>query len=186
MTRCMLAFLALATIWVFCKPLSAQPREPAQPKVIGMPREAIGAGETVEKAKANALKKALDDVELLMQGHQLSHFKVDQAYVQKHVVEKEGRSVEDLEFPGQAPLKQWVFNFRTDNGWWSEIERQDRAEARQEVSSRVMIGLSILLFAGYGYVRIDEYTNRRYTKLLRAVGVGAIAAAVAGWYMIVG
>ena len=185
MIRTILGMSCIAILWVFCAPISAQPRELGPPKVV-LPREAIGVGDTTEKAKESARQKAEETVATLMKLHNLNTFKVDRSYLEKHVLAKSaGRQGEDHVFDGQAPLKEWIVSFRTDHDWWSDIVRHDRAEARQGLVSRAMIGLSILLLAGFGYLRLDEYTHRRYTTWLRAAGVALVATAIAGWWLVV-
>ncbi len=184
MMRSILGISALTIIWVFCTPLSAQPRELANK--VKLPREAIGAGETSEKARVHAVKNAHDQVVKLMMAHNIDNenLKIDEAYVEKHVLENDGRSGEDIQLENQDPLKQWVYNFRTDGAWWNEIVRQDRSVERSALMARIMTGLSILLLAGFGYIRLDEYTNRRFTTFLRVTGAILVGAAVAGWWMI--
>ena len=47
-----------------------------------------------------------------------------------------------------------------------------------------MLGLSVLLLAGFGYVRLDEFTQRRYTTLLRIAGIGVATSVVMGWWYV--
>ena len=47
-----------------------------------------------------------------------------------------------------------------------------------------MLALAVLLLAGWGYVRLDEYTQRRYTGWLRLAGVGVATTIAAGlWWV---
>ena len=51
---------------------------------------------------------------------------------------------------------------------------------------RIFLGLSLLLLTGVGYVRLDEYTQRRYTRSLRVAGVGVASAVAAGlWWVFI-
>src|SRR5262245_61885141 len=157
MMRSILAISALTLLWIFCTPISAQPREPA-PK--GLPREVFGQGDTPEQAKESAMRVAEKTVADLMAMHGLSHFKPDSDFIRRHVIAKSGQAGEDIEVDNDPqPLKKWVLPLRTDNDWWGEIVRLDRAESRQALTSRIMIGISILLLAGVGYIRLDEYTH---------------------------
>jgi len=88
-------------------------------------------------------------------------------------------------------FKAWVLTFRTNNEWWKDIVRRDqeaqrklRADERQTLGSHIVIGLAFLLLAGYGYVRLDEYTQRRYTTWLRVAGIGVAATVIAGWWWV--
>ena len=103
-----------------------------------------------------------------------------------------GEAGDDFKIDGfDKPFKQWHVKLRTDTDWWKEIVRRDRvrertiiARQRQTWTFRAMIGLAVLLLAAFGYVRLDEYTHRRYTKLLRVAGVGVVTSVAAGWWWV--
>src|ERR1019366_3432517 len=123
----------------------------------------------------------------------LTSFKVTEEYVRKNILVDAGHAGKDLDaLPGADPFKAWVVTFRTDADWWQDVVRRDHeakrqrvAAARQNLGSQVIIGLGLLLLAGVGYVRLDEYTQRRYTTWLRVGGVGVAATMAAGWWMFV-
>lgn len=182
--RSILAIFALTIVWTFCTPLSAQPKEPVHVK-FGVPEKILGGGDTIETAQQNAVKNAVNEINNAMRNHKLTAFTVDQDYVQKHILDMEsGRSLEDLQIANEAPLKQWEIKVRTDPRWWNELVRRDRAEERHAIASSAMIGIAVLLLVGYGYIRLDEYTNRRFTAALRALGIAAVATALGGWWVI--
>ena len=81
--------------------------------------------------------------------------------------------------------------FRTDTDWWTDLVRRDheeqrkaRADQRHTWTAQVMLSLSVLLLAGFGYVRLDEYTQRRYTTWLRIAGIGVATSVAAGWWYV--
>src|SRR5205823_4903430 len=153
-----LAMSGLMLAWSFCGTSDAQPKEIALPK--GCPREVTGVGVDLENAKAKALSEAVEVVKTLMslQEPPLRSFKIDEQYVREHVVD-EGRAGKELKNDAlEKPVQVWVRHFRTDNPWWSSIVRQDRAKERQSLAALVVGGLSLLLFAGFSYLRLDEYT----------------------------
>jgi hypothetical protein len=191
MTKILLCFASLSFLWVCCGPINAQAKR-LEPEVGKLPREAIGFGETEEKAKAMALKDAVERVKLLMgmQKPPLESFVVTEEYA-RNLVETghPGKAVENPAFP--EPLKQWVIPFRTDNDWWTDLvhrdhdaQRKARADLRYTWSARVMLGLGVLLLAGVGYIRLDDYTQRRYTAWLRLAGIGVATSVAAGWWYV--
>lgn len=184
MMRFILAISAVTILWTAWTPLSAQPKEPNHVK-FGVPKSVLGAGDSIESAEKNALKNAEEKINEAMRNHKLTSFKVDQEFLERYVLDKKkSHSCDDIQLENQAPLKQWEYTFRTDRDWWSELVRRDRAEERHSLTSSAMIGISILLLAGFGYIRLDEYTNRRFTTALRAIGVAAVATALGGWWII--
>ncbi len=189
MTKILLAFASLSFLWVCCGPINAQGKR-LEPEVGKLPVEATGFGETEEKAKVDALKNAAERVKTLMgmQKPPLESFVVDQAYARKLVAP--GRPGDDIA-EGGLKLKQWVMPFRTDTDWWSNVVRADqeaqrkaRADQRHTWSARVVLGLTVVLLAGFGYVRLDEYTQRRYTTWLRIAGIGVATSVAAGWWYV--
>jgi len=186
MTRLILGSASLLLVWAFCAPISAQPKEALPPKG-AFPRDVRGAGDTLKIAQENALREAEKTIAELVKMHGLQSFKMDKNYVRQFVVAYDsGKAGEDVQIEDQKPLKQWILPFRTDRDWWGDIERQARAAERQTLASRGVLGLSILLLAGFGYLRLDEFTQRRYTTLLRAAGVGLVATAIGGWWWVAG
>ena len=187
MMRMLLGSAGLLFMWVFCAPTNGQAKaEPPAPRVF-LPRQEFGAGDTHEKAREQAFVNAEKKVNELIHEHGLKHFKVDRDYLVRNLLaDAKGKAGEDIALPqaGQAPLKQWVLTYKTDRDWWSELVRLDRAEARQALASRLMIGLAALLGVGFGYVRLDQYTNRRYTPWLRAAGAAVAATVAAGWWYV--
>jgi hypothetical protein len=185
MMRMILATICLGLLWTSCSSTCAQPKAPLLPKG-GLPRDVTGVGETIEKAKVNAHQEAVKMVTAMMQNHDppLHSFKIDEKYVRAHVVGK-GSAGEDIKNEAlDKAFKSWVLPFRTDNAWWADLARHDRAEDRQKITSFVGLGLSLLVLAGFAYVRLDDYTQRRYTTWLRVAGVGVMSLVVAGWWMV--
>jgi hypothetical protein len=127
------------------------------------------------------------------------YFKIDDDFVQKHLLANPGKPGEVIKLDNFA-AQQWIVALRPYADWWEELLRRDRdeeikvraeerkahAQERQNLTARVMLGLSLMLLAGVGYVRLDEYTNRRYTRLLRVAGVGVASAVAAGlWWVFI-
>ena len=189
MIRMVLGIGSLTLMWFLCGTGNAQPKDAALPK--GAPRSVSGHGEKVENAQRAALSKAVDEIVNLMKANHLTSFKVTEEYVRKNVLVDAGQAGKDLDaLPGADPFKAWVVTFRTDSDWWQDLQRRDHeakrqrvAESRQNLGSQVIISLGLLLLAGVGYVRLDEYTQRRYTTLLRLGGVSVAATMAAGWWM---
>ena len=198
MMRTTMTLASLLGLVFVCGSLGAQPKEPVLPEG-RRPKSVEGMGVTQEKAKQDALDRAVKVVVGLMseQTPPLEAFKVDVTYVAKHLLTDPGTPGQDdkIELEGQkaVPIKKWIVSFRTDYNWWRDIVLRDQ-EARRSLASqerqmwtgRIVAGLALLLVAGFGYVRLDEYTQRRYTTWLRLAGVGVAASVVAGWLCFLG
>jgi hypothetical protein len=199
MKRFSTALLGLIGACFICGSLSAsaQPKEPVLPEG-QWPQFAKGLGETQERAKDVAYREAVNRIHTLMRLNEppLESFKVDRAYVEKHLLVDTGRPGEDVKMKldgiGEVLFKEWILTFRTDYNWWKDIVRRDleaqrevRGQERQAISFAAMIVIAALLLVSFGYVRLDEYTNRRYTTWLRIAGVGALSSAVVGgWWVL--
>ena len=168
--RLLWGLAGLTLIWSLCGPLSAQPKELVRGQG-AWPRDVRGLGKDKKEAKKNALRAAVIEINASLQ-----IYKVDEEYVEKHAVDQ-GHFGEKEEGD-----EVWVLNYRTDNDWRKEIDRRDRATQRQTWTFRAIIGLSVLLLGGFSYVRLDEYTHRRYTTWLRVLGAGVATSVVAGWW----
>ena len=185
--RMLLGFAGLTLMWFACNPSSAQPKD-APP----LPRSVTGHGETLETAKKAAIAKAVQEIKETMKRSEMTSFAITEDYVRTNLVDS-GMPGKDFKVDNIAdPFKAWILTFRTDTDWWHELERRDqeagrktRAEHRQSLGSRLIIGLALVLLAGFGYVRLDEYTKRRYTTWLRVAGLGVATTALAGWWWIV-
>ena len=185
--RRLLGIAGLMLMWLFCGTSSAQPMGLAGAKV---PTGVTGHGENVDTAKTVAFNKAVEEITGFMKRYEFTSFVVTDDYVRKHVLVDPGQPGEDVPVPGFAePFKSWTLTFRT--GYSNDLVRRDqeaqrklRADERQTLGSHIVIGLAFLLLAGYGYVRLDEYTQRRYTTWLRVAGIGVAATVIAGWWWV--
>jgi hypothetical protein len=191
MTKILLCFASLSFLWVCCGPINAQGKR-LEPEVGKVPRDVVGVSETAEKAKAASFLVAVREINQLMamQKPPMNAFHVDEEYVRKHLVET-GHGGEGEKDLLDRPQKTWTLPFRTDTDWWSELVRRDheeqrkaRADQRHTWTARVMLGLAVLLLAGVSYVRLDEYTQRRYTTWLRVAGIGVATSVAGGWWYV--
>ncbi len=188
MCKLLLCLASISCLWVCCGQSNAQAKR-LEPEVGKLPHEANGFGETVEKAKAMAVKDAVERIRglMAMQKPPMDSFIVTEDYARKLLdTGEEGAEVKNEVF--KEPLKQWVMPFRSDTDWWSDVVHRDyaaqraaRSSDRQTWTSRGMFGIAILLLAAVGYVRADEYTHRRYTTWLRIASIGVVTTVIAGW-----
>jgi hypothetical protein len=189
----LLAITALTMLWLVYGTSSALPREEAAPKGL-LPRSITGMGETLEVAQKDAIREAVKQVSVAMQLHNppLQSFKVNEDYVRTLLDLNSGHEGDNEKLKiGEHAFKAWVIDFRTDKNLWNDIVRKDqeaarhaRAEERQKVGSLIIVGLGLLLLVGFGYVQLDEYTQRRYTTWLRLAGVGVASTLIAGWWVV--
>jgi hypothetical protein len=191
----LLGIACLAMLWLFCGTSSALPKEAAAPKGL-LPPSITGMGETLDVAQKDAIRQAVKQVNIAMKLHNppLQSFKVTEDYVRTLLDTDSGHEGENVRMKiddREHVFKAWVLNFRADKDLWSDIVRRDqesqrkaRADERQKGGSLVIVGLALLLLVGYGYVRLDEYTHRRYTTWLRLAGVGLATSAIAGWWFV--
>lgn len=181
--RTLLAFASLTCIWGLCGSLGAQPQDAPLPRERWQ-KPIIGRGETVETAKKDAYRQAKEVVDFLrsQQKPLVQASDLSEETVRRHFLVNDGEADDDVKIelkPGEEQaFKQWSVTLRP------ETERLLRADERQTISSFGMIGLSIFLITGFGYIRLDEYTHRRYTAWLRLASLGAVVSALVGWWAV--
>jgi hypothetical protein len=192
MMKILLGFASLSFLWVCCTPINAQAKR-LEPTVGKLPKDVVGVGESEEKAKATAYLLAARVINELMaiQKPPMDKFVVTEEFARNHLVDLGvgGEGEKDGIF-GKQP-KTWTLKFRTDTDWWTDLvhrdqtaQRKARADERHTWAARVMIGLAVLLCASFGYVRLDDYTQRRYTTWLRLAGLGVATSVAAGWWYV--
>ena len=179
--RMLLAIAGLTCVWSLCGPIRAQPKEAAPPRERWQ-KPIVGRGETEVTAKKDAWREAAEIIDFLRQQQKplvkLSDF--TELEVRRRFLANAGSAGDDIHIEEfDRPFKQWIVHLKP------ETERLLRADERQTMSSIGMIGLSILLVAGFAYLRLDEYTHRRYTTWLRLAGVGVATSALAGCWAVV-
>jgi hypothetical protein len=183
----LLAIAGFVVVWFFCGASTAQPVTPAGVKA---PSTVTGHGETVEAAKKNAVNKAVDELKNFMAQCELTASVVTEDYVRAHVLRDTGTPGQDLKIDQfDKPFKAWVLTFR--EGYSSDLvrrgheaERQARGRERESLGLRLIVGLACVLLAAFGYVRLDEFTQRRYTNTLRVAAVTVAASLLAGWWWV--
>ena len=180
MKRIISALVCLVGLYFVSGSISAQPKDSNKPKA-DMPSQVTGHGRTEEKAKEDALREAVKLVKS-------KGYSVDEDFVRDHMLADDGRAGDDLNLKIDnidEPFKSWVVTFRYSG--WNEVARLERATMRENLARNAVFGLSILLLGGLGYVRLDDYTNHRYTAWLRAAGSGLVAVILAAsWFIIQG
>ena len=196
--RTIVAFTGLAVVGLLCGTGAALSKDQSAPK--GLPSTVDGYGDTVEKAKKAALDNATSEIKKLMKrcDPPIEAFVATpdelRAFVEEHVVDK-GKPGPDEKFPNDITkrdhvFKAWVYTFRSDNDWWSEVlrrnsemERSARAKGRESLAMRIVLGVTLVLAAAFGYVQLDDYTQRQYTIMLRLAAGAVTAVVLAGWYL---
>jgi hypothetical protein len=193
---------SLLVLWLvsersrICAQPGAEPPRvaPAAPAALA-PREAKGYGLTVDDAKRNALKRAVEDVAAFLHRQDLTAWQPDERYVEQYLIDGPGRADADVRAidandvkaeDGAIPevvSKVWVLPFKQTN--WDQVTRDARVHERQLLSGKFLLVACVLLVAGLGYVRFDEWLQRR-GGWLRAGGVAALAVLAAvsvGWWL---
>lgn len=181
MTRIILTIVSLLLLWIFVSPSTGQPKELNIPDA-GSLKSVTGVGATEAKAKEFARKNAAKEVKALMIKNDLTAFEPTEDFVVTHLLDGPGIAGKEMNFD-DLKLQEWIVHFRTN--WWQEVERQDNALTRRGFATRLLTGLVVVLLSGFGYLRLDRYTNYRYTTWLRVAGVGLVSVVLAAFWWIV-
>jgi len=178
---------SLGLIWLVTS--QAVTAEPALGEA-GLRQEVTGAGLTVEAAKQNAVRAALDKLHEHLRQHEppLVHWRPSEAFVQQHLLDGPGKDGKDITLDKlDEQAKTWVVTLKVPNdttlvAWDRAARRRELAELRLGQALQVVAGLFVLLSVIVGYVRLDDYTHGRYTGLLRAAGALVLVLVGAGWW----
>lgn len=175
--RLLWGIAALTIVWGLCGPYSRADNDaPVRPVFWQKPIEGFGLSE--ETARRDALRNAKEMLDGLRASLnplvRTSDLTEDQ--VEKRFLADAG-TVEDIDLLNGGG-KKYVVTLKP------ETVRLLRADERETISVLVIIGLSIILIAGFGYIRLDEYTQRRYTTWLRLAGASVVGTALTGWWIV--
>lgn len=192
MARISLALFGLLLAWSACAPLGAQ--GPLAQRPLGdWPVEVKGYGETPEQARKMAVGEAVRQLKLVMQRQSppLLAWEPDADFLQAQWLVLPGRAGEDFVDDNLGLTKKsWIIRLRTDPDWQEVVsknrqaERRQTAYARQGLLARGLLFVSLLLGVGYGYVRLDDWTQGRHTRWLRfsSASLAASIVAIAWWF----
>jgi hypothetical protein len=189
MMRTFLGIASLMMLWAFGGALGAQSKDPVLPEG-KLPHKVTGVGATEASARQDAFRKAIESVTSVMDQQHMRSFHITEEYAQKYLLCDGAPGKEIPIHPQLDPFKQWIVSFRTDYNWWKDVvlhdrqaARQIRADDRQTLAGQTVLGLSTLLLMAFGFIRLNEYTHRRYSALLGVAGVGLTSLLLAGWWM---
>jgi hypothetical protein len=158
-----------------------------------------GHGLTVERAKSDALEQARDELVKYLRGHNppALWWVPSPGFIKERLVSKEdsGREGADLEVKNVGKFKTWVLNVRTPDAATiqrydtqardeqARLERAGRMQERMGLLGKVLTALIAGLALVFGYIRLDELTQRAYTHWLRVALVSSVGAAGIGLWL---
>jgi hypothetical protein len=191
MSRFFLALFGLLLVSSAAGRLGAQAPRIIRP-VGDWPAEVKGYGDTTDQARKSAIHEGIRQLRLVMQRQNppLQSWDPDPEFVGAHWLILPGHAGEDFvdENLGLAK-KSWIIRLKSDLDW-QEVVSKDRQAARRQVAisrqgtlARAVLLVSLLLGIGFSYLRLEEWTQYRYSRVLRFFGAGLVAgiAGVAWW-----
>ena len=192
MARFFLALFGLLLVGCAAGRLGAQAPRIARP-VGDWPAEVKGYGDTPDQARKMAIHEGMRQLKLVMQRQNppLQSWEPDFDFVRAHWLVLPGRAGEDFVDENLALVKKsWIIRLKTDPDWQEVVskdrhaERRLTASTRQGLLARGLFFVSLLLGVGFGYMRLEEWTRYRYSRLLRFSGAG-LAASIVGvaWWI---
>jgi hypothetical protein len=191
MMRTIMLAALIGLLWCFTGDSEAQPGPQNGGKPQGFvlwPREVSGYRKSVEGAEKDAIEKALARLVdcLKSQDPPLESWHPDEAYLKKNLLDGPGEQGKDFELDG-VKWKAWVVTFK-DSPNWSEMIQLNQTAQRREISAErqtmagyVLAVLTALLALGWGYLRLDGWTNGRFTRWVCVLAAAIVGLAGLGW-----
>jgi hypothetical protein len=196
MMRVLLVLGAFGVLWCTTTGTQAQPRRHKAEKVAvvpaGWPTEVKGYGLTNEEAKKDAVRQATETVAkfMLLQDPSMDAWQPDEEYVRTHLLEGDGREGDEVKLAAGVVRATWIQPLKKTPNWNELVQlnqtahRHQLAVERQTYAALGLAALTALLATGWGYLRIDEWTRGRFSKVLR---IGAVVViAITGAALLIG
>jgi hypothetical protein len=193
MFRVILGLAAAGVLWFVASDGGAQPQPPKAGKAnapVGWLTEVKGYGETIEDARKNALKSAVERVKgfLRAQDPPLEAWQPDEEYVRTHLLEGAGQPGADVKLE-VGLVKVWVQPLRDAPNWTEMVQLNQAAQRRvlsaerQTTAGFALAALTALLATAWGYFRLDEWTGGRFSKWLLIGAIALLSMTGTGWLL---
>jgi hypothetical protein len=178
----MAVWWSLALVWLLTSQAGAEPNLAKAARRV----EVIGYGPTLEAAKKNALAAATSKVLAQLGKQHLTHWQPTPEFVSAHLLEGPGRAGSEELFEG-LPTKSWIHAVHLPDdadlrALDRQAERRERAEERMGLGLRGLTAILVVLVVLVSVVRLDEWTDSRYTTWLRLGGAMLLAGLAVGWW----
>ena len=191
MMRTLMLLAVVGMLWFASGDSTAQPAPQNDGKPKGFkawPRSVKGYGETVEKAEKDAHRLAVEHVVgcLKNQDPPIESWLPDDAYVKTHLLDGPGDQGKDFE-EGAFKAKTWVLTFKESPNLDEMVQlnkaaqRRELSAERQTMTGYVLATLTALLTLGWGYLRLDGWTNGRFTRWVCVLAAAIVGLAGLGW-----
>ncbi len=150
--------------------------------------------ESYDKAKHMALLNAQEMIGKFLENLQppLTYWKPSLEFIQSQLLEREGSETSQ----GNIPIKTWELTLKpADMTWFRKLdsqayleqekrERPVRAQARMYLATKILAGALVFLAAVAGYIRVDEWTRRVYSRWWQLALAGLLVATGTGLWML--
>ncbi|MCI0639569.1 MAG: hypothetical protein L0Y72_18180 [Gemmataceae bacterium] len=191
--RLVMAFWwSLALFWLVARELPAEQsveNPPSAQADKGWPREEAGFGQNYDEARKEAArflaKKAAEH--LRAQTPPITAWQPTPEYVEQNLFEPNSKQGPDFEYE-KIVRKTWIFTVKpldlaAIRLLDQQAARQQRSEHRTLLFAYVTGGLAVVLSVFFAYLRLDDWTNGRYRRLLQMGVAALLVAAGTGWWL---
>lgn len=191
----MAVWWSLALFWLLTHNLDAQPGQghaapsSSSAAAASWPREIIGRGLTLEGAKNDAVRHVIEKTVAFLREQEppMLAWQPTPDFVQERMIDGPGRADKDLVLPDVGTTKTWILTVKPLDlamlrALDEEAQRGLRAGQRLALSGQLLGALLAVLATFLGYLHLDERTQGRYRRWLRAGAVAMLMVGGAGWW----